>query len=184
MWVLLWPLTKESFCGLWEPYDIFFLSVIWFRTNLQNTTLRENPGASNIWGPSNTCGPTNFCAGPSNNSFLSNTHSASNTCFPINTWGCPSNNSFLSNTWGASNKWVRNTCRRVVAKSCQHRTNDLLTRSSKTNYERTTGELTICLTIDDCLNMTIDGSKRTKYWLRVFIANQNITAYKFTDHVG
>ena len=48
-------------------------------------------------------------------------------------------------------------------------------RSSKTNYERTTGELTIWLTIDDCLTVTIDGSKCTNYWLRVFIAN-NITA--------
>ena len=37
--------------------------------------------------------------------------------------------------------------------------NDLLTRSSKTNYERTTGELTI----DDCLTVTIDGSKRTNH---------------------
>ena len=46
---------------------------------------------------------------------------------------------------------------------------------SKTNYERTTGELTIWLTIDDCLTVTIDGSKRTDYWLRVFVAN-NITA--------
>ena len=55
------------------------------------------------------------------------------------------------------------------------RTNYLLTRSSKTNYERTIGELTIWLTIDDCLTVTIDGSKRTNYWLRVFIAN-NITA--------
>jgi len=59
--------------------------------------------------------------------------------------------------------------------SYQRRTNDLLTRSSKTNYERTTGELTIWLTIDNCLTVTIDGSKRTNYWLRVFIAN-NITA--------
>ena len=32
-----------------------------------------------------------------------------------------------------------------------------------TNYERTTGELTIWLTIDDCLTVTIDGSKRTNY---------------------
>ena len=31
------------------------------------------------------------------------------------------------------------------------------------------------LTIDNCLTVTIDGSKRTNYWLRVFIAN-NITA--------
>ena len=32
-----------------------------------------------------------------------------------------------------------------------------LTRSSKINYERTTRELTIRLTIDDCLTVTIDG---------------------------
>ena len=63
----------------------------------------------------------------------------------------------------------------IVANSYQHRTNDLLTRSSITNYERTTGELTIWLTIDNCLTVTIDGSKRTNYWLRVLIAN-NITA--------
>ena len=62
-----------------------------------------------------------------------------------------------------------------IANSYQHRTNDLLTRSSKTNYERTTGELTIWLTKDDRLTVTIGGSKRTSYWLRVFIAN-NITA--------
>ena len=36
-------------------------------------------------------------------------------------------------------------------------------------------QLTNWLTIGDCLTLTIDGSKRTKYWLRVFIAN-NITA--------
>ena len=41
--------------------------------------------------------------------------------------------------------------------------------------EQTTGELTIWLTIDDCLTATIDGSKRTNHWLQVFIAN-NITA--------
>ena len=33
-----------------------------------------------------------------------------------------------------------------------------LMRSSKTNYERMTGELTIWLTIEDCLTVTIDGS--------------------------
>ena len=51
----------------------------------------------------------------------------------------------------------------------------LVDESSKTNYLRTTGELTIWLTIDGCLTVTTDGSKRTNYWLRVFIAN-NITA--------
>ena len=52
----------------------------------------------------------------------------------------------------------------------------LLTRSSKTNYERTTGELTIfiSLTIDDYLTVATDGSKHTNYWLQVFIAN-NLT---------
>ena len=48
-----------------------------------------------------------------------------------------------------------------VNKNVELNDNDLLTRSSKTNYERTTGELTIWLTIDDCLTVTIDGSKRT-----------------------
>ena len=50
-------------------------------------------------------------------------------------------------------------------------------KARKTNYtrERLSEELTIWLTIDDCLTVTIDGSKRTNYWLRVFIAN-NITA--------
>ena len=69
-------------------------------------------------------------------------------------------------------------CKKVKNKktnSYQRRTNDLLTRSSKTNYERTTGELTIWLTTDDCLTVTIGGSKRTNYWLRFFTAN-NITA--------
>ena len=51
----------------------------------------------------------------------------------------------------------------------------LLIDEIKQNYERTTGELTIWLTIDDCLTLTIDGSKRTNYWLRVFIVN-SITA--------
>ena len=37
----------------------------------------------------------------------------------------------------------------------------------------TTGELTIWLTIDDCLTVTIDGSKLTNHWLRVFIANNS-----------
>ena len=46
----------------------------------------------------------------------------------------------------------------IVANSYQRRTKNLLTRSSKTNYERTTGERTIWLTIDDCLTVTIDGS--------------------------
>ena len=41
------------------------------------------------------------------------------------------------------------------------RTNDLLTESSKTNHERTTGQMTIWLTINDCLTVTVDGSKRT-----------------------
>ena len=36
-----------------------------------------------------------------------------------------------------------NVTDRIVANFYQRRTNDLLKRSSKTNYERTTGELTI-----------------------------------------
>ena len=48
-------------------------------------------------------------------------------------------------------------------------------RGVNSKNERTTGELTIWLTIDNCLTVTIDGSKRTNYWLRVFMAN-NITA--------
>ena len=57
----------------------------------------------------------------------------------------------------------------------QRRTNDLMTRWSKTNYERTTEELKIWLTIDYYLTVTIGWSKRTNYWLQVFTAN-NITA--------
>ena len=100
MWVLLWPLRKV-FVVCDNPM-IYFFSIIWFRTNLQNTTLRNKPGASNIWGPSNTCGPTNFCAGPSNNGCLSNTHSASNTWDPINICAGLGNISFISNTRGAN----------------------------------------------------------------------------------
>ena len=68
----------------------------------------------------------------------------------------------------------------IVANSYQRSTNDLLMRSSKTNHERTTRELTIWLTIDDCLTVTIDGSKPTNYWLRVFIANNN-NVYESSD---
>ena len=39
--------------------------------------------------------------------------------------------------------------------------NYLFTESSKSNYERTTGQLTSWLTINDCLTVTIDGSKCT-----------------------
>ena len=49
------------------------------------------------------------------------------------------------------------------------------TTYESTNYKRTTGELAIWLTTDNRLTVTIDGSKRTNYWLRVFIAN-NIMA--------
>ena len=45
--------------------------------------------------------------------------------------------------------------------SYRHRANDLLTESSKTDYERTTGQLTIWLTINDWLTVIIDGSKLT-----------------------
>ena len=49
----------------------------------------------------------------------------------------------------------------------------LVKLSSKTNYER----ITIWLTIDNSLTLIIDGSKRTNYWLRVFIANNEVTNY-------
>ena len=52
--------------------------------------------------------------------------------------------------------------------------NDLLTKSSKTNYERTTGQLTIWLTIDDCLTVPIDGSKHTNYITTNQVNNQSI----------
>ena len=39
--------------------------------------------------------------------------------------------------------------------------NNLLTEANKTNYEKTAGQLTIWLTINDCLSVTTDGSKRT-----------------------
>ena len=51
----------------------------------------------------------------------------------------------------------------MAVNSYRHRTNDLLTESSKTNYERTTGQLTIWPTVNDCLTKTIDGSKRTNH---------------------
>ena len=71
--------------------------------------------------------------------------------------------------------WFTNLEQTPLNRSQQLPTNDLLTRSSKTNYERTTGELTIWLAIDDCLTVTMEVSKRTNYWLRAFIAS-NITA--------
>ena len=49
----------------------------------------------------------------------------------------------------------------IVINSYWHRTNDLLTESSKTNHERTTGQLTIWLTINNCLTATIDRSNCT-----------------------
>ena len=39
--------------------------------------------------------------------------------------------------------------------------NDLLTESGKTNYKQTTGQLTIWLTINDCLTVKTDGLKCT-----------------------
>ena len=42
-----------------------------------------------------------------------------------------------------------------------HCINGLLMQSSKTNYERTTGQLTIWLTVNDCITVTIDGLKCT-----------------------
>ena len=43
----------------------------------------------------------------------------------------------------------------------RHRTNDLLTDSSKPNHEGMTGQLTIWVNINGCLAVTIDGSKCT-----------------------
>ena len=54
-----------------------------------------------------------------------------------------------------------------------HCINDLLTDSSKTNYEWMTGQRTIWLTINDCLAVTKDRHQ----WHWVFIAN-NITVYR------
>ena len=51
--------------------------------------------------------------------------------------------------------YVSDFVRGWPAQTIVHWANDLLTRSRKTNYERTTGELTIWLTIDDCLTVTI-----------------------------
>ena len=45
-----------------------------------------------------------------------------------------------------------------LVNSYWHRKNDLLTDSSKTNYERMTGQPTIWLTIHNCLTVSIDGS--------------------------
>ena len=39
----------------------------------------------------------------------------------------------------------------------------LIDEIKQTNYERTTGELTISLKIDHCLTVTIDGLKRINY---------------------
>ena len=46
----------------------------------------------------------------------------------------------------------------------RHRTNDLLTESSKNNHERRTGQLTIWLTIDDCLTVTHNRRIETHLW--------------------
>ena len=48
-----------------------------------------------------------------------------------------------------------------IVNSYRHRTNDLLTESNKTNYERTIGQLTIWLTENNCLTVTVDRSKRS-----------------------
>ena len=45
-----------------------------------------------------------------------------------------------------------------LVNSYWHRKNDLLTDSSKTDYERMTGQPTIWLTIHNCLTVSIDGS--------------------------
>ena len=49
----------------------------------------------------------------------------------------------------------------IIVNSYQHRTKDLLTESNKTNYETTTRQLAIWVSINDSLTVTIDGSKRT-----------------------
>ena len=45
-----------------------------------------------------------------------------------------------------------------------HCTNNLLTDSSETNYERMTGQPIFLLTIHDCLTVTVDRSKCTELW--------------------
>ena len=57
----------------------------------------------------------------------------------------------------------------------QQCTNNLLTESSKTNYEMMIGQLKIWQTINDCVTVTTDGSKRTNNIMSLHIAN-NITA--------
>ena len=64
----------------------------------------------------------------------------------------------------------------IIVNSYWHHTNDLLTESSKTNYERLAGQLTIWLATNGCLTVTIDRPKRTNDITSPhFIAN-NITA--------
>ena len=60
-----------------------------------------------------------------------------------------------------SESWFTNVIPTPQNHNQRHRTNVLLTESSKSDSERTTGQLTIWLTINDCLTVTIDGSKRT-----------------------
>ena len=62
-----------------------------------------------------------------------------------------------------------------MVNSYRHLTNDLLTELSKTNYERTTEQLTIWLKIDNCLTVTIDQNAPMTFHVQVFIAN-NIMA--------
>ena len=76
--------------------------------------------------------------------------------------------------YSAGNCWLRfsGVCSKVNLE--QTPLNDLLTKSSRTNYERTTGQLTIWLTIDDCLTVPIDGSKHTNYITTNQVNNQSI----------
>ena len=73
--------------------------------------------------------------------------------------------------------WFPNLEQTPLNRSYQHRTNDLLTESSKTNFERTTEQLTIWPTINDCLTVKIDGLFETHQWhYESSLMENNITA--------
>ena len=55
--------------------------------------------------------------------------------------------------------WFTNLEQTPLNRSRQSPTKDLLAESSKTNYERTTGQLTIWLTINDCLRTVPTNGK-------------------------
>ena len=76
--------------------------------------------------------------------------------------------------YGAGNCWLRFSGVYSKVNLEQTPLNDLLTKSSKTNYERTTGKLTIWLTIDDCLTVPTDGSKHTNYITTNQVNDQSI----------